>query len=158
MRAGAIAPAMATVVLASGLVSGCGAGESSTEDYCAALADEKATLQRLSDDSGGSSGDELSQSVAVFERLRDAAPADLRDEWTTYVNAWQGLTDALDAAGADASVFRNGKRPDGVDPGDYDAIRDAATKLASPAVRDASAGIEHHASEVCDVELGGVVG
>ena len=158
MRAGAFAPALATVLLVPGLVSGCGGGEPSTDDYCAALRDEKSTLQRLSDDTGGSGGPGLQRAVKVFERLREAAPADLRDEWTTYLNAWQGLVDALDAADADTSVFRNGKRPPGVDREEYDAIRDSATKLTSPAVRDASTGIEAHASEVCDVELGGVVG
>lgn len=157
MRAGAIAPVLVAVLLGSGLVSGCGGGESSTEDYCAALADEKATLQRLSQRSGSAAAD-LEPAVEAFERLRDAAPADLRDEWTTYVNAWQGLTDALDAAGADATVFRDGKRPPGITAKEYDAIQDAATKLGSPAVRDASAGIEAHASDVCDVELGGTVG
>jgi hypothetical protein len=115
-------------------------------------------LQRLSARAGAPGSDALTRSVEVFVRLRDAAPADLRDEWTTYVNAWQGLADALEAAGADASVFRNGKRPDGVDPEAYDAIRDAAGKLTSAPVRDASAGIEQHAADVCDVDLGGAVG
>ena len=132
--------------------------EGSTDDYCAALSDEKATLERLSGQDGGSGGDAIEQSVQVFERLRDAAPADLRDEWTTYVNAWRGLTDALDAAGADASVFRDGKRPEGVDPEAYDAIQDAAGKLTSTPVREASAGIEQHAADVCDLDLGGTVG
>lgn len=132
--------------------------EGSTDDYCATLADEKTTLEKLSGHDGGSGGDPLAQSVGVFERLRDAAPADLRDEWTTYVNAWQGLTDALDAAGADATVFRNGKRPEGIAPEEYDAIQDAAGKLTSPPVREASAGIEQHAMDVCDVDLGGAVG
>lgn len=132
--------------------------EGSTDGYCAALADQKPTLQRLSAQAGKPGSDALAQSVDVFEQLRDAAPEDLSDEWTTYVNAWRGLTDALDAAGADASVFRDGERPEGVDPESFDAIQDAAAKLTSTPVRDASAGIEQHATDVCDVDLGGAVG
>jgi hypothetical protein len=152
MRAAAAA---SVAVLLAGTTA-CG-GDSSSEDYCAALAEEKVALQRLSARAEEPGSDALTRSVAVFERLRGAAPADLRDEWTTYVNAWHGLTDSLDAAGADASVFRNGKRPAGLDPEAYDAIQDAAGKLTSPPVRDASAGIEQHATDVCDVDLGGAV-
>ena len=151
-----VAAASLAVLLAG--TTACGGDEPSSGDYCAALADEKVTLQRLSARAGAPGSDGLTRSVEVFVRLRDAAPADLRDEWTTYVNAWQGLTDALDAAGADASVFRDGKRPDGVDAAAYDAIQDAAGKLTSAPVRDASAGIEQHAADVCDVDLGGAVG
>jgi hypothetical protein len=154
MRAAAAA---SVLVLLAGTTA-CGGDDSSSEDYCAALAEEKVALQRLSARADEPGSDALTRSVEVFERLRDAAPAELGDEWTTYVNAWHGLTDALDSAGADASVFRNGKRPDGVDPEAYDAIQDAAGKLTSPPVRDASAGIEQHATDVCDVDLGGAVG
>lgn len=139
-------------VVGAGLVAGC---SDPTEDYCAALTDEKATLQRLSTEADDPGSEALSQSIDVFERLRDTAPEDIRDEWTTYVFAWQGLEEALDRAGVDAGVFDDGTRPDGVGDAEYDAVRDAAGTMRSRPVVEAAVGIEQHASDVCGVDLGG---
>lgn len=144
---------MAAVVAVATMVGSCtGSGN---DDYCAALTDEQATLERLSSRAGEPGSGAFGESVDVFERLADAAPEDLQDEWTTYVNAWHGLEDALDAAGVDASVFRDGERPQGVGQDEYDAVRDAADKMRSQPVVDAALGIEQHATDVCGVDLGG---
>lgn len=126
-----------------------------TDDYCATLADSKPTLDRLSARSDDPGSGALSDSIDLFERLRDASPQDIRDEWVAYVAAWQTLESALEAAGVDAGVFTDGKQPEGVGDAEYDAVRDAAENMRSQPVVDAAVGIEEHATEVCDVDLGG---
>ena len=127
------------------------------ESYCDALAEEKQTLADLSARSEDNGKGVLSESIDVFERLRDEAPDDVADEWTTYVIAWQSLEDALSEAGADESAFTEGKKPEGMSDAEYDAISDAATKLRSLQVVEAAAGIEQHAMDVCKVDLSGSV-
>jgi hypothetical protein len=142
-----------TVALVTSLVAaGC---SGATDDYCAALTDEQATLERLSQRADDPASGALSDGVDVFEDLRDAAPEDLRDEWTTYVIAWQELETALERAGVDAGAFTDGEQPDGVGDDELDAVRDAADKLRSQPVVDAAGGIEQHATDVCGVDLGG---
>lgn len=144
------APLPLALLLAASLV-GC---SDPTDDYCGALADEQPTLERLSRSAEDAAGGALSDSIAVFERLREAAPDDVRDEWTTFVIAWQELESALERAGLDAGAF-GGEPPEGVAEAELDAVRDAAGKLRSQPVVDAAAGIEQHASDVCGVSLGG---
>jgi len=144
----------AGVVIVLGLALGTGCSDA-TDDYCTTLTDEKATLDRLSERAGDAGSGVLAESIDVFERLRDAAPDDLRDEWVSYVNAWQGLEVALERAGVDAGVFERGEQPEGVGDAEYDAVRDAADKMRSGPVVDAAAGIEQHAIDVCGVDLGG---
>jgi hypothetical protein len=143
-------PAAAALTALLVLPGGC---SDRTADYCAALEREQATLERLSAQAAPAQ-EVMSRGVEVFERLRDAAPEDLRDEWTTYVNAWHGLADALVSAGAGPEEFREGERPEGMGSADYDAVRDAAETLRSEPVVDASVGIEQHAGEVCGVDIG----
>lgn len=144
---------LAAVVAAATTLVACSGSDQ--DDYCAALTDEKATLERLSQRADDPAGGALSESIDVFERLRDASPEDIRDEWTTYVIAWQGLESALERAGVDAGVFTEGERPEGVSEAELDAVRDAADKMRSQPVVDAAGGIEQHATDVCGVDLGG---
>ncbi len=111
-----------------------------TADYCASLGEEQPTLRQLS--AGEVEEDSVTEAAAVFERLSDAAPEDLRDEWTTFVNAWQGLADALKSGGDTNEAAER-------------AVRGAGDKLRSQPVLDAAAGIEQHADDVCGVDLGG---
>lgn len=127
--------AVAVLLLAP---SGC---SDPAEDYCATLADERSSLRELTNakpDAGS-----VAEAAALFGRLADAAPDDLDDEWLTFVNAWQGLADALAVAGDEEGVETER------------AIRGAGDKLRSPSVVDAAAGIEQHARDVCGVDLGG---
>jgi hypothetical protein len=146
---GALTAAVATATT----VGGCSGSD--RDDYCAALTDEKATLERLSQRADDPASGALSDSIDVFERLRDASPEDIRDEWTTYVISWQALESALERAGVDAGVFTDDERPEGVGDAELDAVRDAAAKMRSQPVVDAASGIEQHATDVCGVDLGG---
>jgi hypothetical protein len=136
-----VAGAGAALLLTAGLLSGCsGDGQ---DAYCAALRDERPTLQDLS--AGRLRDGMLAEAITAFEELRDQAPADIADEWDTFLDAWRVLADTLHDAGADESMFRTGKRPAGLTDEQYDAISEAAAKLRS--------GIEQHALDVCKIDL-----
>jgi hypothetical protein len=90
----------------------------------------------------------------VFRDLADEAPDDLTDEWQTFVNALEGLQDALRDAGVkpSSSGTARSRRPS---PGDdRRTIVAAADTLSSPPVVSAVSGIETQGRDVCKVNLG----
>jgi hypothetical protein len=125
-------------VVAAVLLSLCltGCGESDTESYCQEVRDRARELKRLSGSVGeGSAEDVVADALATFRALEERAPDDVSDEWTTFVIAWEGLADALERD----------------EPA---AVRAAAAELREPRVVDAALGIEQHARDVCDTDLG----
>jgi hypothetical protein len=144
--------AAAAVLLLALPLTGCA---SEQEKYCSALEDEQQTLAGLSADAGNPGRGDLARMIDVFERLQEKAPDDMVDEWDTYVTALKGLQTALDDAGADESMFTDGKRPAGMSKDDYASISAAAVELRSTRVVQAAAGIENQARDVCKVDLDG---
>jgi hypothetical protein len=141
------AGAVAGVLVAS-LLAGCASQQA---EYCSTLRDDKAQLTKLS----SAKGDVLARGLTVFTELRDQAPPDVEEDWTRFVGAWQGLVEALHAAGVDPRHFDPAHRPAGVTTGQLQSIEQAARKLRSEDVRLAAARIEDHARVVCHVDLGG---
>ena len=90
----------------------------------------------------------------MFRDLADAAPDDLTDEWQTFVNALEGLRDALRDAGVKPSEFRHGRIPASVTGDDRQSIVAAADTLSSAPVVSAVSGIETQGRDVCKVNLG----
>ena len=133
------------------LLTGCSSQE---EDYCEVLAEEKQTLTDLAEEAPAAETDVLTPTLASFERLRDAAPDELADEWDTVVFAYQALADAVAEAGVDPAGYRPGSRPPGLSKAEARALAAVASKLASTRVSEAGAGIEEHANEVCGVDFG----
>ncbi len=140
-----------SATLVGGLLAAALVGCSSPEDsYCEALASEKDTVTSLA---AKGSGDVLTPTLRAFERLRGAAPEELRDEWDTVVRAWTALADAVEAAGVDPGSYDPRTRPSGVTRAQAHTLRDAATSLQSALAADASRGIEDHARTVCKVDF-----
>lgn len=139
-----------TLSLAAGL-AGCGGDPE--EAYCETLREESRVLQDLAEQAEEPGNDVLVPTYESLQRLQDDAPAQLQDEYTTYVNAWEGMVDAVDQSGVDPSQFRPGKVPRGVDPAAARLLSQTAAELASPRVLDAVRGIEDHAQQVCDVDF-----
>ena len=83
-------------------MAGC-AGD--TESYCAELEEQEQTLTDLASRADQPGTNVFTESLDVFEALRDAAPRDVVDEWDTLVFAWQGLADAFEAAGTTPTEF-----------------------------------------------------
>ncbi len=144
-------------LVAGGLVVAClGTGcANSTEDYCGALEEQRTALTDLAGDASRSQTDVFGQSLEIFEQLRDQAPTGIRDEWDTYVFAWENVADAFETAGVTPQEYRpGGESSPEVSEAEARAIEDAAGELASPRVVDAGDGIEQHAADVCKVDLG----
>jgi hypothetical protein len=132
------------------LLSAC---QSRQETYCDSLRQERQTFVELGREVRQGRAGVVTDGIAVFEQLREEAPGDLRDEWDTFLRAWQGLASALERADASESVLRDGEQPPGVSDEEYAAIQDAAAQLVETRVLEAASGIEQHARDVCDVEL-----
>lgn len=147
------------VMLALAALAGC---SNPTDDYCGTLQDQQQTLKDLARSAGRpagrpgaqAGGDPFGDSLAVFTQLRDAAPDDIRDEWDTFVFAWEDLVDAFDEAGVDPRGYKPGAKLPGVSDAQREAIDGAAAELQSARVVDAGKGIEQHARDVCKVDLG----
>lgn len=132
-------------------VAGC---TGDTESYCAELEEQEQTLTDLASRADRPGTDVFTESLDVFEELRDAAPGDVVDEWDTLVFAWQGLADAFEAAGTTPTEFDPADPPPDLDQAAVDRLVDAAAELRSPRVVSAGDGIEQHAKDVCGVDLG----
>lgn len=144
------AGALALAVLC-GSVSGCSSDP--TQDYCDELGSVTDRLVALAERSGDPGDDYLEPALELFEQLRSQAPDDLRDEWDTFVFAWQDLVEVLGETGVDPTTFDPTKRPEGLSQQDFDRIRAVGSELRSGRVRDAADGITRHANDVCGLTL-----
>lgn len=139
----------AVLVLVLGMsLAACGDPE---KKYCDAL---QADQVKIDDIINSSSGAALLNGLPVLTGLAAKAPADLTDEWQTFVNAVEGLRDALKAAGVSASDFTGGKIPASVTGDKRQNLVAAADTLSSDDVVSAVDGIETQARDVCKLNLG----
>lgn len=143
------AAAVAALTLLGGALSGC---SNATDDYCSGLRADQPRLEKLAGQPTSSSV--IIDTLAVFEELRQQAPEDLRDEWDTVVFAWRGLRSALKDTDVDIARFDPAHRPEGVTAEQFSRVTGAAKNLRSAPVTDAAQGIEQHAQDVCEVDLG----
>jgi len=133
----------------TGLLTGC---SDATEDYCGVLDDQRQALTELA--GAGSGSGSVTEILDVIGLLREASPEDLRDEWDTLFFAWEGLVEAFQAAGVTPQDYRPGETNGDLTEAEDQAIQGAAADLRSARVVEAARGIEQHADEVCDVDLG----
>jgi hypothetical protein len=140
------------VLLLPLLTAGCGDDDDPFESYCAVVRKEKPGLTEVLDESSGSSG--LLPALPVFERLEDAAPDDIADDWSVLVQRLTSLSDALEAAGADPATYDPVDPPDGVTEEEQEAISLAAGSLATEGVVEAVRNVEQQSRDVCKTELG----
>ena len=128
-------------------VAGCG---DPVQAYCASLRDHRAKLSRIIN-SGSPTA--LVDNLALLKEIAGGAPSDLTDEWQTFLNAIEDLTQALHDADVNPDAYHNGKPPPGVSPRQRKAIADAASQLASSQVVSAANGIVQEARDVCHLDL-----
>lgn len=143
-------PLVLVGVLVAGMFTGCA---SDTERYCGELEKQKQTLSELALRSG-KGADVLGQTLDVWQTLKDKAPGDIQDDWTTLVFALEGLVDAFHAAGTSPSSYDPAHPPKGVTDAEAKRIHDAAADLVSQRVTKAGDNVEQHARDVCHVDLG----
>jgi hypothetical protein len=145
-RAARWAIGVATVLLLP--VTGCG---DATENYCKDLEEH---TEQIAEMVGSDSPAALLDGLPMLHDLAAKAPEDLTDEWQTFLGALDGLDEAIEKSGVEASDFEDGKPPAGLSAADQKAIADAAGQVSSDDVVAASTGIEQQARDVCKVNLG----
>lgn len=128
-------------------LAGCG---DRREAYCEQLRKDQSALGEII---GSSTPGALITGLPTLEQVGAKAPPDLTDEWQTFLNAVQGLSDALDDAGLQPSQVRGGL-PKTLSAADRSAVSGAASVLTSEDVVAAADGIETQARDVCKVNLG----
>jgi hypothetical protein len=118
--------------------------------YCAEV---QAQQQPLSDALAQGETTGLLAALPSFEELRDKAPDDIADEWSTVVRRVTVLRDALDDAGVDPATYDPDKPPTGVTSAQRAAIRAAASGLASRETQAAFGAVQQQVRDVCGTPL-----
>lgn len=93
------------------------------------------------------------QARPVFEDLAGEAPADIRDEWRTVLEAVRGFEEAVTAADVDLSDYDPGDPPEAVTEEEQAAIERAVQQLVSPDTAEALGSLEQQARDVCQTPL-----
>ncbi|MCL8024275.1 hypothetical protein [Nocardioides bruguierae] len=154
--AGAVGVAGAAVTLAL-LLSGC-AGDP-TQEYCDTVTDGQEQLAAAVD---AGSPTALVDALPALERLRDASPDDVADDWQYLTGRVVALDDALEDAldGTDLTAqdlvgLDEDEVPAGVEEADLVAVRAAAGELASTQTQQALATVTAEVRAVCGTSLTG---
>ena len=129
------------------LATGCKAQE---EKYCDAVKDHQ---QELGEVLGDGQPDALFKALPIFHELEGRAPDDIRDEWTTVIDAVEGLQKALKDADVDPATYDRDHPPQGLGQADQEAIDAAARQLSSDATVTAFSGVDQQAKDVCGTPL-----
>jgi hypothetical protein len=119
-------------------------------DYCEEVADRQVELTEVMAQEGP---DTLLRAVPVLRALAEEAPRDLEDEWDRLLDALDGLDEALDTAGVDATTYDAERPPAGVTAEQQRAIARAADELATQETVAAWEGVKQHAKDVCKTPL-----
>ena len=90
------------------------------------LAEKKQTLTELAE---SGDGDVLEETLVVLRDLRDEAPSDIEDEWSTLVFALEGLVDAFEEAGTTPGEYDSTSPPEGVSDAEAQKLEAAAAEL-----------------------------
>lgn len=140
-----------SLTLVLGALSACSSSpEDARADYCEVVTDQQVALsEALAEDSP----DALLSALPQFRALAEAAPRDIDDEWTVFLDALEGLDDALVDAGVDAASYDARQPPDEVTEEQQAAIARAADALVTQEVSDAYAGVQQHAKDICKTPL-----
>ncbi len=140
-----------TGVLLLGALTACSnSPEDVRADYCEVVEEQQFALtEALAQESP----DALLGALPQFRELAESAPRDIDDDWTVFLGALEGLQEALDEAGVDASSYDASKPPDGVTDEQQAAIARAADELVRPEVSEAFEGVKQQAKDVCKTPL-----
>jgi hypothetical protein len=127
-----------------------GCGGSAQASYCDEVKSQQAQLSKVIGDGGEAA---LIDALPIFRRLQGKAPADVRRDWTTLVDALSGLDDALKAAHVDPRTYDATHPPAGVSAARQRAIAAAATTLGSQKTLTALGAVQQQARDVCHTPL-----
>ncbi|MEJ7794185.1 MAG: hypothetical protein WKF50_01420 [Nocardioides sp.] len=138
-------------VLLTGALTGCSnSPEDVRADYCEVVEEQQFALtEALADDSP----DALLGALPIFRELAEEAPRDIDADWTRFIDALEGLQEALDAAGVEAASYDAEKPPEDVTEEQQAAIARAADELVDREVSAAFEGVQQQAKDVCKTPL-----
>jgi hypothetical protein len=135
------------IALVVPLLVACGDAQ---DDYCDAVAEHQKDLSEVV---GSGEPDAMLQALDTFEDLADRAPSDITDEWQQVNTSIEGLQQALDDAGVDASTYDRDKPPAGLTAQQKKAIDDAAARLGGAETLQALKDLDQQARDVCHTPL-----
>ena len=135
------------VLVAGPLLAGCASDQ---ERYCEAVEEHQAELSEITAGGGQAA---LLDALDIYRELQDRAPRDLTDEWKQVVRTLERLDEALSDAGVDAASYDPKKPPEEVTAEQQEEIAAAASEVGSIATREALAGVEQQARDVCQTPL-----
>ncbi|HEU4567652.1 MAG TPA: hypothetical protein VFR99_06415 [Marmoricola sp.] len=138
------------LVAVAGLLLPLSACGDPVQAYCGSLRDHR---EKLSEIVNSGSPTALIDNLPLLKKIAGRAPSDLTDEWQTFLNAIEGLDQALHDANVDPGAFHGGHPPAGLTAAQRKDIADAASQLASPQVVGAADGIVQQARDVCHLDL-----
>lgn len=136
------------VVALVAVLAGC--AQEQQERYCDAVETNQARLGEIVSEGRW---DAMIQARPVFEDLAGEAPADIRDEWRTVLEAVRGFEEAVTAADVDLSDYDPGDPPEAVTEEEQAAIERAVQQLVSPDTAEALGSLEQQARDVCQTPL-----
>jgi hypothetical protein len=138
---------LAVLLVTVPLLTGCASDQ---ERYCEAVEENQAELSEIATQGGQAA---LLDALDIYRALREDAPRDITDEWDQVIRSIEGLEQALADAGVDAASYNPKKPPEGVTEEQQEAIALAASEVGSTDTRDALAGVEQQARDVCKTPL-----
>lgn len=150
-----IVGAAAAAMLAAAMLAGCGGGgDSGSGSYCDDLQSTKDTVTSLG--SGALTQATFDKLSASVHSIRDEAPSDVKDDWSSVADGLDAFSAALDDAGLTIDDATNLSPADAakIDPAKVKAITDASTALSSTAMNSATAAINTEVKSECGFELG----
>lgn len=139
---------VAVALALAGVLSGC--AQEQQERYCEAV---EANQARLGEIVSEGRWDAMIQARPVFEDLAGEAPADIRDEWRTVLEAVRGFEQAVSAADVDLSDYDPEDPPESVTEEEQAEIERAVRQLVAPDTAEALGGLEQQARDVCHTPL-----
>lgn len=147
--AGRTAPGLVLpgLVLLGAVLAGC--SQDPAEAYCEVVAAERDELAAAAEEPAG-----VLEARDSLERLAEAAPGDVRDEWAEVLLRVDALRAALEEADVDPGSYDPARVPEGVGAEERRAIEAAAVALVEPTTQRAVRALEQQALDVCRTSLG----
>jgi hypothetical protein len=136
---------------------GAGGGSDPGSAYCTALKDAKAKFKTLN--LTGLNDNQFKQVTAEFDALGAAAPAEVKDDWSTVSTALKQVYQVLADAGlsfSDLQSLSSGQLPKGVTAKDMAKVGKQLTKsMQGSGFQAAATRITAEAKAECGVNMGG---
>ena len=145
---------VAAVLLASGLVAGCGSGSSG---YCDSVKKDAGTLTDFTSPEVQPDFAKIPAFLADAKQLQRKAPKEVADDWSVITSTLESLSDGLKDAGLTYAQFaeflQTGKLPDDVTQAKTAGLALKYQQLGTDLVTKAANDITRHAADACKVDL-----